>query len=314
MEPIRHSYSKTSEYKKCAHRDYCERERNWEPERPNIHLAMGLAHHKGMTAIWKEGTSGPGRSQEAAIEAAHTVFWKEWEALDMPMGRELLTKAPEMRAKTPMVAEKVLSAYVVTRWDMMGRVKLLDSERRFEILLFTLEDGTEVHYIGIMDKVVQDDYGIHPFEHKTSSLFASQGGFRNNLIKSFAPNSQIEGYHWWAKKVYGEGVVSAVYVDLSLYHKEHRAFLIVPIEPAPEVTKAWEERQIAWSRRMIKSRLDYRSGKVHPNLAFLRNEELCVDKYGPCRFYDMCRYNPDLELVEDFPGGFVERRPWTEKE
>ena len=312
-EPIRHSYSKTSEYKKCAHRDYLGRERNWEPARPNVHLAVGLAHHKGMTAIWKEGCSGNGRSMDAAIEAGHAAFWKEWERCSMPMGQELLTKAPEMKAKTPWTAEKVLSAYAVRRWEWMSRLKLVGSEETFEVHLFTKEDGVEVWYIGVVDKVVEDEYGIHPFEHKTSSLYATKGGFRPTLLKSFAPNSQIEGYSWWGRQKYGEKLAQ-IYIDLSLYHKEHRAFLIVPMAPADEVIDAWVERQTAWSRRMIASRESYRDGSMHPNLAFLRNEESCVDKFGMCKFYDLCRYNPDLEEIKEIPDGFEPRRQWNMQE
>lgn len=309
MDPFVLSYSGTAEYKKCPTRRYFLYKRRWEPADPNIHLATGLAYHKAMTAVWLEGCSGPGRSMEAAVQAGIAAFDKEWEALGMPVGQELLTKAPEMRAKTPMTAHEVIRSYALTRWGWMGNVTLLGNEEMFELELGMMADGTPIRYRGIVDKRIEDEYGMHAVEHKTSSAFASKGGFRNDTIKTFAPNAQVEGYQWYLDHSYPEARIGSVYVDLSLFHKEHRAFLIVPCAPSPDAVASWADRQLEWSRRIISAE---RANAPVP-IAFPRNEESCIDKFGPCKFYDICRFHNDPAELEDFPPGFGPRREMGEE-
>lgn len=309
-------------------------------------LAFGLAWHSAMDVVWSEiGELHKDQKHEEIIEFLRERVYPAWEAVWIEegfpsasdMNDELRDK---LKARTPDTAIEMLLSYIMERWDTLRYdFKFLSKEQPFVVPLDP-SDPT-LWYSGRLDKVFEYQGGIWLCDHKSSSLYAKQGGFQRSFLDSFSPDSQISGYCYGAKLLYGDRFKGA-YIDAALVSKTHHdIFTLVPVKRMQDQLDAWlwetreEIRRIEVDHEVIGAdwwpdpQDDGGTAELKvfsPTVASLthlpgapKNTGNCFNFNTPCPYLDLCQSwgNPLKGLVEHgLPQGYVidEWSPFTEEQ
>lgn len=297
--------TRVSAYKECPRSFYLRHVRDLVPESEKIYFTFGSAWHEAQDVIWQQVNNGALRTG-AIAQMAIEAFLAKWTEEKLPAALTL-EQEERMLPRTPMVAKEMIYAYIEARQDFIRECELLAVERPFAVPLYPGDDKSNPIYIGRFDKVVKHrNSGIIAIEHKTTTAYKKDGGFRSDWVDSWSPNSQVEGYIHAGRMIYGEAF-KGVWIDGALVHKTvHDKFKFIPIAKATSSMDAWllEAREWIDRIRMDSNRLDFeRESNKGINSWFPRNTGAC-GSYAGCVYRDICRYtaNPDRE---DSFAGFV---------
>jgi hypothetical protein len=157
-------------------------------------------------------------------------------------------------------------------------------------------------YIGKLDKVARWN-GTHIIEHKTTSLYATQGNFQINWVDSWEAAPQIKGYQV-VGSLYHEDLRD-VWVDGALVHKKiHGAFKFIPVSHSLPILKGWIMDTTAWIEAIEKHTALYEERGTLDHGTFPRNEDSCFGKYGQCQFLPICGTCNDPSQLSEVPPGF----------
>lgn len=294
-------------YKRCPREYFLRHVLSWRKEGISNALVFGLAWHAAQDVLW---TWYHKTDREDLLRKAEAAFDQAWVEAGGPepttMGLEELGK---WSPRTPMVAREMLRSYLEKREHILGNCELLACEQPFAVPLPLGPDLPGSNwYAGRLDKVVQER-NIVAIEHKTTTDYKVDGGFRSTYLESWYLDSQILGY------LYGGGLfftgLEAVWVDAALAHnKVHNAFKFIPISHRWEMLDQWIADTKEWVRRiMVEEQLFKQNNKLMPG-NFPKQTESCMTKFGPCQFLGICRTTPDPSRLEGPPDGYV-KEVWS---
>lgn len=280
--------SMVSTYKDCPRKFYLRYVRDWRSEGIATPLAFGLAWHCGQDVVWEYARKLG--SQDHLARTAMAAFLESWEAQGLPA--ELDIEQTEcFSPRTPSVAHEMYANYIEARWNILVEAQILAIEQPFAVPIPEAED---LWYIGRLDKVIQHNQQKLVIEHKTTTEYKKDGGFRSTYVDSWDSDSQVKGYEYGGGLYFG---TEQVWVDAALVHKSvHNAFRFIPVAHQMPLLQEWVGDTKNWIDRI---EADKKKGY------FPKNEGSCVGKYGPCSFLDICRTTHDPDRLQDAPPGYM---------
>ena len=316
--------TRLSDHRLCNRYFYIRHELGWTKTGVSLPLAFGGSWHAAMDHVWEAicwaGQSNIESIARNAYEQGFLASWRDDYNLlpDMEMDP---TDVQAAEPRTTSIAYEMLINYVSQRLEYLQTIELLHIELPFAVPL--IPDREEYFYVGRIDKAYVREGDIYVGEHKTSSMYAKSGFFRSNVLESYSPNSQIDGYKYALSMMLKKPVLG-VMVDLALVHKTvHEGFRLVPTIRSDQSINAWHYEAQHETRKIFENLgdLERADEATRANLGFLpafpKNTNNCQGKYGPCQFKDICQFSDDPEslLVEDengdvhLPAGF-EKNIW----
>lgn len=305
---MNHFYDNTqlSDYKKCPRYYYLRHVRGWRPVGTAMPLIFGLAWHAAMDVVWRGFGKVP---VDALVEVAMSAFEATWIEEGLKPISELNLQDLEMLgARTPMIAKAMLQNYIEKRTPIMEQSTLIAAERPFAVPIY--QDRNDVWYIGRRDKDIELNGDKIVIEHKTTSEYKIDGGFKTSYIEGWSPNSQCEGYLYAANVELNN--VKYVWVDAALVHKKvHDAFKFIPVSATFANLDNWLWEARDWISRVMSEKERLADQPIGQNVmgAFPKNTDSCNGKYGLCSFLNVCRGYANPQQLEAPPGGFV-HDPW----
>lgn len=280
-----------SAYKDCPRKYQLRHALGWRSAGVSLPLNFGLSWHSAMDVVWEHAKQV---SERDLRDFAMAKFIETWEAqgLTLDLSMEDMEK---MSPRTPGVANEMLHHYISKRWKMLQEAELLAGEQPFAVPLPQLDN---VWYIGRLDKVVEFNGQKIVIEHKTTTEYKKDGGFRSTYVESWYSDSQVKGYQ------YGGGLffpgLTQVWVDAALVHKQvHDAFRFVPVAHQFPLLQEWVGDTVDWVKRV---EADLTRGY------FPKNENSCMGKYGACPFLNICRTTADPAKLSAVPEGYLLER------
>ncbi len=303
-------------------------------------LAFGLAWHRAQDIIWANiGGLSKVRNQDEVIALAKMGYaaWEEcWAEEGYPrevdMDKEWETR---LKARTPNTAIEMILSYIVERWDLLKfQYKLVAVEQPFIVPLDP--DDPNLWYCGRLDKVVERISGpgsgkLFIVDHKSSSSYSKDRGFLPSFTESFSPNSQVDGYAYGARMLYGDDF-GGVYIDGALVHKTHHdIFCFMPVSRSADQMDAWlwearsEIKKLESDQEILKmvysgSEESFVLSECNAdvfNLSYMpaaaKNTGACYDFNSPCMYMDLCKGwgNPIKGIIEHgTPAGYIVD-PWS---
>lgn len=296
-----------SHYKGCPRFYYLRDVRGWRAEGVSAALKFGLAWHSGQNIIWQ----GYGKMPNAKLVELAMEAWNDtWVEEGMvSMNEWNMEEEQKWGARTPGTAREMYTQYLVARETTLRAAKLEQCEQPFAVPVFP--DDPTIWYIGRKDKKVRINGDVVIIEHKTTSEYRIDGGFKESYLTGWSPNSQCEGY-LYDSRVTDKVPARYVWIDAALVHKKvHDKFKFIPISAAMAALDAflWEMRD--WILRIVgeKKRLADQDPSASHMTAFPKNTENCTTKYGQCGFIGICRSIPRPDKLAEPPGGFI-HEPW----
>lgn len=293
--------SMLTDYRKCPRYFYLRHIRDWASADMRRPLIFGAAWHAAVATIWQGFKK---LDEEKLARLAYEQFMVKWVEEGGPAEMSLV-QIEEWNPRTPMVAAEMIVNYIKERASILERAKVLQIEQPFAVPLFS--DRDDVFIIGRKDaRVVINDLTL--IEHKTTTEYKKDGGFKLSFTESFSPNSQLETY-LFSESVGEKKPAKTIWVDAALVHKTvHDKFKFIPVSYATEAMDAWLWETRDWANRIIseKARLEGASKTATHMTAFPRNDFSCQGKYGRCQFLDICRSEPNPAKLKRPPEGFKE--------
>jgi hypothetical protein len=173
-----------------------------------------------MNVLWPlKDPSAEKLSDLDIVDRAHAAFCAEWVKAGGPNPAEMgVDEIAQYSPRTPPVAKEMLYSYLVKRDHLFKdpTFRLLAVERPFALPLDP--DDDKLWYVGRLDKVFSVRSYVYCGEHKSTTSYRTNGPFRTDFLESFSPNSQIDGYLYALRSLYG-AKARAVWVDAALVHK-----------------------------------------------------------------------------------------------
>lgn len=301
-----------SDYKKCPRYFYLRHNRGWARNTVAMPLIFGSSWHEAMDAVWahyQAFVSGK-ITREELIFLAMTRFEAKWTEEGLPAMKDItLENIENFGARIPTTAMEMLGHYIDAKRHILERAEILAIEQPFAIPLYG--DRDDRWYIGRLDKVIRFNGDQIVIEHKTTSEYAIDGGFKRQYINSFSPNSQVEGYMFAANIYYPN--TRYVWIDAALVHKKvHDAFKFIPLSHTPIVIESWLVEVRNWSERIAAdeaSLVDESDTNSNvPMRAFPRNTGECIGKYGECQFRNICHLVTNPHAIAEPPEGYKMER------
>jgi hypothetical protein len=260
-----------------------------------------------MDQIWTSASEG--ESTEKAQTRAMIAFDKCWtEQGFTPWSEFTLEDEQRMTPRTPGVAADMFACYIDERWGFMkNQIKLLGVERPFCVPLGL----AEIFYVGRRDKDFELHGRVIAGEHKTTTAYKKDGGFRYDYLESWSPNSQVDGYLHSLHMDYGKKAQS-VWIDAALVHKTvHDKFRFIPIDRMFEHLEGWLYDVRNWIARIIGDEMALTMAREEGKndgdslSCFPKNTEECYGKYGACSYVDICKFVSNPETLSGPPDEFM---------
>lgn len=280
--------SMLSSYKTCPRQYYLRYGRHWRSEGTAAPLVFGLSWHAGMDVVWQFGKKVGDQRELARLAMAK--FLETWEEEGFPPEPDL-QQIEKLAPRTPGTAHEMYENYIEQRWGMIQAAELIAVEQPFAV---PMPGHENTYYVGRLDKVVEHNGQKLVLEHKTTTEYKIDGGFRASYVESWYTDSQVKGYQFGGGLWYPG--LSQVWVDAALVHKKmHHFFRFIPVAHQSNIIEEWIKDTQNWVERVKR---DWERGY------FPRNEGSCVGKYGPCTFLEICRSTPDNALPNEAPAGY----------
>ena len=220
---------------------------------------------------------------------------------------------------------------------MKFQYKLVAVEQPFVVPLDP--DDTGLWYSGRIDKVIEAREGPQAgkrfiVDHKSTTAYGKATGFLNSFTESFSPNSQVDGYAYGARMLYGDDF-GGVYIDGALVHKlHHDIFCFIPVSRSMDQMDAWlwecreEIRRIEYDRKVLAIKRDETGEITDCNddalaISYMpaapKNTGSCYTFNTACMYMDLCKSwgNPLKGIIEHgTPDGYIveEWSPFTDEQ
>ena len=276
-----------SAYKDCPRKFQLRHRMNWRSEGTSLPLIFGLAWHEAMDVMWQFIHKVP---HKELPDYALAKFLESWEAQGMK-AQLSLEDIEKLNPRTPSVAHEMLVGYLNARLSILTQAELIACEQPFAVPL----PNSTVWYIGRLDKIVRFNGQLLILEHKTTTEYKKDGGFKTAYVEGWFSDSQVKGYQFGGALFFPG--LKQVWVDAALVHKTaHNFFRFVPVEHSAPLLHEWIKDTNEWVARI---KADDTSGY------FPKNENSCMGKYGPCPFLDICRTTSEPQRLTEAPAGYM---------
>ena len=302
--------TRVSSFRTCP-RSYMFRHMlHWTPKSKSFALTFGSGWHEGMDVIWREISKDTDMDATELAKLAMEGFMEAWKGdghpgiddmnfgIDQPWG-----------FRSPMTALEMYLEYIDERRNFFKNdFELVDIERPFAVPLSPTDDS--LFYVGRLDKTFRSRGKLYIGEHKTTTAYKKDGPFMYAFLESFSPNSQVDGYMFGGRMIYGEKL-KGIMVDAALVHKTiHDAFRFIPVERQFAQLDAWlweTHYQIDQIEANITAYEEAEPGNDYL-AAFPKNTTSCAN-YGGCIYRGLCKMwaNPK---GKECPPGFKEEK-WS---
>lgn len=304
--------TRLSAHEVCPRKFYFRHRRHLRTATLQAPLVFGLSWHAGMDIVW-QGAQNNLTDNELA-EAAMIAFDRKWVECGLPSVVDMtIEQVDEVGFRNHGTALDMLYSYVEQRRDFIRRLEVDYIELPFAVPLDPLD--ASLFYIGRMDKLVTWEGAKWPVEHKTTSEYKKDGGFRASFLEAFSPNSQIDGYDHGNHMLHGHNA-KGVLVDGALVHKTvHDKFCFIPVERDILMLEAWlweagqKVKRIEEDDAAFQLLKDNGRDKDPTLKAFPKRTTSC-HIYNGCEYRDICKMvvNPETVPDENFKGYVVD--PW----
>lgn len=219
---------------------YWLRHHEWLTEADaKIWFAFGGAWGSAMDVIWKL-CCGKKFNKNHVAELAFEAFVAEWVKRGEKDPDDIDDDELErIKFRNPATAHEMIFYYIERRTGMFQQpsIQLLSVEEPFAVPL--MKENVDILYGGRWDKIIKLHGSIRAIEHKTTTAWRYPRNLREEYLKSFLPNNQIDGYIYAGRMKYGRQF-NNVYVDIALVHKsQHDVFELLPIDRGPGDLEAW---------------------------------------------------------------------------
>lgn len=293
-------------YRTCPRKYFIRHVLHWRGEGTSAPLVFGLSWHAAQDVLWQ----GYGKmSDKQLVALAMEAFQQTWISEGFP--EELTLDVIErLSPRTPMVAAEMLWGYLNARRHILEKMNLIACEQPFAVPLPLKETSPgSTWYAGRLDKVFQFNGAMIVGEHKTTTEYKIDGGFKDNYLQGWYIDSQVTGYLYGGNLFY-DGV-EQVWVDAALVHKKvHDKFKFIPVAHQWAMLEAWIEDTMEWVARTKEDEAKFRhEGKLR-NGIFPKQTSSCMGKYGPCPYLDICRTIPDPSQLSEPPAGYA-KEEWV---
>ncbi len=275
--------------------------KHWGSVNTPIYFTFGSAWHKAMDVIWLNADKF---SKDDLLNMSHYAFNLVW---DSEVQEDYISDIREIR--NPGLAREMLLEYLDMRHVKIATYTILEDgiEKPFTVPII---EGTDIFYIGRIDKVFQDRNSIYFAEHKTTTWYKKDGGFATKFIEQFAPNNQIDGYIYQGKVIYGDKF-KGINIDAVLVHKTVRAFKTIPISRLEQITEGWMWETQYWINEIIDNTISYHnlleSGDEDVFMpAFPKKTSSCMSfqGYNTCAYHNICRFQSENPTFMETPDNF----------
>jgi len=303
--------------KTCLRLFYFRHRRHWRKDGTGIPLVFGGAWHAAMDVVWLHLNQG--ESEEKTLTLAMIAFDEHWQSEGLRGMRDwTLADTEAYSPRTPGVAAEMLHCYIIARGDFIRNIELIAVEAPFAVPLTTapnspLAIGRTDKVVGLKRPLLGLRAGIWGIEHKTTAWYKKDGGFRNEWLESFSPNSQIDGYTHQLNMNYEDA--RGILVDGALVHKTvHDKFKFIPCDRLLEQLDSWLNETLYYIDQIeeqdAKLAVEQNPSQQEKFLrAFPKNTESCAGKYMQvCQYRDICRFNPNPEILPEPPMGYIEEK------
>lgn len=305
MTRIYFDNSALSTFKECPRKFYLRHFRGWRKDGVAMPLVFGSSWHEAMDTVWSQWHN---LSRTDLLVAAAKAFQAKWVSEGLPPAAELdMDQLERMAPRTPYTAMEMLSEYCEKRAPTFDNssFSLEAVEQPFAVPIYP--SRSDIWYIGRLDKVFNLNGSRIIGEHKTTTEYKKDGGFKTTYLEGWSPSSQIEGY-LYAGNLYFDGGVRYVWIDAALVHKkEHGFYKFIPIAANLSALDGWlwEVRDWIETIQVEQEKLTDPKATNGDNLqCFRRNTDSCTGKYGACTFLEVCRNIDNPHLLEAPPEGY----------
>jgi hypothetical protein len=230
-----------------------------------------------MDLLW--GCHSAGHSQETCIAEAMRAFEEVWTSNGYPLddGSGLVSSYEGLEPRTPSVALEMFYGYYDRRNEFMSKAELLSVERPF---IVPLDTEGKIFYIGKLDKTIRYEGKFAVVEHKTTTLYSKVEGIQPRYLESFSPNSQVDGYIFALKMLYGDQA-SYVFADIALVHKNwHDIFALQPMRKNDALLGEFVEDVHYWVSQIA---------SAAASTYWPKNTKSCFDYNSTCPYASLCR-------------------------
>lgn len=290
--------TKISSYKECPRRYFLRHVMHWRGSGIAMPLSFGLSWHSAMDVVWAFAQKVP---QQDLPRLAMARFLETWESEGLNPDPDL-TDIERYGNRTPGVAHEMLHKYVEKRWKLLQEATLVAGEQPFAVPMPGMEG---VWYVGRIDKVIDTNGQRVALEHKTTSEYKKDGGFKSQYVEQWYVDAQVKGYQFGGG-LFFEGM-EQVWVDAALVHKTvHDAFKFIPVQHQWPLLQEWIEGTKAWITLMLADQERFMQDGLSPAV-FRKNEQSCIGKYGACTYLNICRTvsDPVKEFGGQAPEGYT---------
>jgi hypothetical protein len=296
--------TRLSDYKRCPRLFFFRHVLSWVPKGTRLPLVFGAGWHSALEVVW--ANIGRMDKRENLAKAAFAAFLKDWTEAGLPYPLTY-EQEKELSPRTPMKAYDMIVAYISDRQERFRDFEIVAIEQPF-IVPLDPNDPT-LFYVGKIDKIVKYQGKTLGIEHKTTTAYAKNGGFRSLFLESFSPNSQVDGYQYALHMLYPGGA-GGVWVDAALVHKENEAFQFIPVEKQLKYLDSWLWDTQMWIQAVEeqKRRAAFCIPEDSYLAAFPKNTNSCWDFNSACAYHDICKAwsNP---LGRPMPDEYI-HEPW----
>lgn len=303
---MREFYDNTmvSTHRQCPRKFFFRHEQHLKSTGTAEALAFGLGWHAAMDVVWQRLSEPKQMADFEIIKEAYEAFEKIWVEEGLPGVLELeQDQRDALGARTPDTCIHMIEEYIAARRSMIRGFTLLSIERPFAVPL--LPDDDTIWYCGRIDKVYEDRGGVYFIDHKTTSAYKKEGGFRHSFTESFSPDSQMDGYAFAGKLLYGNRF-KGIFVDGALVHKTvHDKFCYLPIIRGDESLEAWRWETLREIELIKRDREDmWVWDGNYPDASYLaafpKHTKACWDFERICEYGEICKGvgNPLIAIRE----------------
>ena len=293
--------TRISAYKDCPRKYFLRHVMHWRSSGTAMPLVFGSSWHAAMDLVWLHAKTLP---PDDLVAAGMAGFYEKWIEEGMPEDMDS-AQLEAIGIRNPGVAEDMLHCYIADRRSVLQNCTLLSGEQGFAVPLPNMD---QCWYVGKLDKVIEYQGQKLVIEHKSTTEYKKDGGFKSQYIEGWYSDSQVKGYQFGAGLYYPG--LTQVWVDAALVHKTvHDAFRFVPVAHSFPIIKEWLDDTQSWIGSMQADEQYFeREGKLTPG-NFRKNENSCMGKFGPCPYLDICMTTPDPSALEGPPEGYIVE-PW----